>query len=629
MASNAVVLGISTKGTSKVASDANRVKSSWLDTAAKLTIVAQGMKKAFDVLSGAMAEPLRAAGQFAKDSAQLDVALKNLSPNAASVRANFDGFADSLQRTGGVSLDTVTRMQKLFVQLTGTTEQANDASEAALAMSTALGIDANTAMRGLSQTMDGQAGVLGRYVPALRNLTKEQLKSGGAIKMIAEKFGPALEANLQTTAGQYDRLSNIIFDRYLEATAMTIADNKVMTAGLEVLGNELIALAPSTDQIATLMNDVALAAADTANVLIGIGVAGVNSLLDLADAALQVAGAYNEFKLMLADDEEEKEILKTIDNLVDMRVGIKENQKTVEEWGVKAVQVARRVQRAMVNAAGAQKNYDDNLKGTSETVKKLTVEIAGLTDETNKLTAEQELAIARIERSSQARIRGIQATSDAALAAAQAQSEIAEKTSEAINKAIMDTGRAFGQSIGTNLAALAVGAQTLGETMKNVLADTGIAMIDAALAAAEKIIMIRAVEGAAGAFSSQSGIPVVGPILGAIAAAAVGAAIRGLLGQLKGFAFGGVVSGGVPNRDSVPAMLTPGERVLTVDQNRQFERGGIGGGGQTVIINAVLPAGVTNKAQVTRFTEQALKPVLENMARRGSLTKTVRLAAGT
>ena len=41
---------------------------------------------------------------------------------------------------------------------------------------------------------------------------------------------------------------------------------------------------------------------------------------------------------------------------------------------------------------------------------------------------------------------------------------------------------------------------------------------------------------------------------------------------------GGVVRGGVPGRDSVPALLMPGERVLTVAQNRAFERGELGGG---------------------------------------------------
>ncbi|MCC7271403.1 MAG: hypothetical protein IT561_01965 [Alphaproteobacteria bacterium] len=38
------------------------------------------------------------------------------------------------------------------------------------------------------------------------------------------------------------------------------------------------------------------------------------------------------------------------------------------------------------------------------------------------------------------------------------------------------------------------------------------------------------------------------------------------------YAAGGLVAGGTPGRDSVPALLTPGERVLSVEQSRLFER---------------------------------------------------------
>lgn len=42
-------------------------------------------------------------------------------------------------------------------------------------------------------------------------------------------------------------------------------------------------------------------------------------------------------------------------------------------------------------------------------------------------------------------------------------------------------------------------------------------------------------------------------------------------GHVPGFALGGVVAGGIPGMDSVAAKLMPGERVLTVEQNRIFE----------------------------------------------------------
>jgi len=43
---------------------------------------------------------------------------------------------------------------------------------------------------------------------------------------------------------------------------------------------------------------------------------------------------------------------------------------------------------------------------------------------------------------------------------------------------------------------------------------------------------------------------------------------------IPGFSSGGWVTGGVPGRDSVPAMLTPGEYVLNTSQARSFASGG-------------------------------------------------------
>lgn len=50
---------------------------------------------------------------------------------------------------------------------------------------------------------------------------------------------------------------------------------------------------------------------------------------------------------------------------------------------------------------------------------------------------------------------------------------------------------------------------------------------------------------------------------------------------------GGEVRGGIPGRDSVPALLMPGERVLTVAQNQEWKsgQGGGRGGGDTYILN--------------------------------------------
>ena len=76
----------------------------------------------------------------------------------------------------------------------------------------------------------------------------------------------------------------------------------------------------------------------------------------------------------------------------------------------------------------------------------------------------------------------------------------------------------------------------------------------------------------------------------------------------EGFSRGGLVRGGVPGRDSVPAMLMPGERVLTVSQNRDWESGRAGGwsggGGDTYIINTVDRTDIAVDRMARRRREQ-------------------------
>jgi len=59
---------------------------------------------------------------------------------------------------------------------------------------------------------------------------------------------------------------------------------------------------------------------------------------------------------------------------------------------------------------------------------------------------------------------------------------------------------------------------------------------------------------------------------------------------VKGFAKGGLVTGGVGGRDSVPAMLTPGEVVVPANNFDQLINafGGTAGGGQQVEVKLTL-----------------------------------------
>lgn len=102
------------------------------------------------------------------------------------------------------------------------------------------------------------------------------------------------------------------------------------------------------------------------------------------------------------------------------------------------------------------------------------------------------------------------------------------------------------------------------------------AMLKAIIESVKAAIMAYAALAAAKEMATAAGIlPGFGILLGAAAAAAMLTAVQAFASKVpepKKFARGGLVTGGIMGRDSVPALLTPGERVLTASQNRDYER---------------------------------------------------------
>ncbi|TCP09507.1 phage tail protein [Caldimonas thermodepolymerans] len=84
------------------------------------------------------------------------------------------------------------------------------------------------------------------------------------------------------------------------------------------------------------------------------------------------------------------------------------------------------------------------------------------------------------------------------------------------------------------------------------------------------VVSMDAAKAGAGAAASQASIPIVGPGLAIAAMVAMAAAVMALLGNVKKFATGGLVSGpGSATSDSIPARLSAGEYVVRAAAVRQ------------------------------------------------------------
>ena len=211
----------------------------------------------------------------------------------------------------------------------------------------------------------------------------------------------------------------------------------------------------------------------------------------------------------------------------------------------------------------------------------------------------------------------IKATADAQRAAAKEQREANTLTNK-FKDLVQETPTllsSFAEEAGSAFMDIASGAKTAGEAF----AGLALSLLTSIIGMVQKAVLAFAVQAAASAMAGNSGAPGIGLIIGAAMGAAALGMVKGLLSNLpspEGMAEGGMVRGGIPNRDSVPAMLMPGEVVVPkrhVDALRDAEGNG-GGSGTNIQINTTVPP---SRAEMKRYIRQNLIPAMRELKGQG------------
>jgi hypothetical protein len=135
----------------------------------------------------------------------------------------------------------------------------------------------------------------------------------------------------------------------------------------------------------------------------------------------------------------------------------------------------------------------------------------------------------------------------------------AKEGQDAYNKSVRESIELAGQwgaSIGKVIGAVVTGQMTAAQAFAAI----GEQIIQTVVQAAIASITADAARAGAGAAASQSGIPVVGPVLAISAMGAVMSAVLGLLGSVEARAAGGPVSSGQPYLvgERGPEIMVPG-----------------------------------------------------------------------
>lgn len=174
------------------------------------------MKEAGTAMSTYLTAPIVAAGAVAVRSAnqqlQAEQRLLTALNGRKDVQERLMQQAAELQSRSIYGDEAIIEQQAFLAALGLTETQINDTINAAAQLSAALGMEFSSAVRNLSKTYSGLAGELGESIPALRNLTAEEMAAGAAIAYVNDSYKGFAETAAQTGTGPLLQLKNTLGD---------------------------------------------------------------------------------------------------------------------------------------------------------------------------------------------------------------------------------------------------------------------------------------------------------------------------------------------------------------------------------------------------------------------------------
>ena len=166
-----------------------------LATAGAVAGVAVAVKKTVDALNDC-----EAAYKIQRNAeiALAQAAKNNPYLNNESVY-NLRNFASELQSMSNIGDEVSLKVMSQLAATGRNEEQIIQIMKAAADMAAVTGEDIASAATKLNATLNGNAGMLGRQVTAINNLTKEELESGRAIEIVAQQYNGSAAAMADNT----------------------------------------------------------------------------------------------------------------------------------------------------------------------------------------------------------------------------------------------------------------------------------------------------------------------------------------------------------------------------------------------------------------------------------------------
>lgn len=215
-------------------------------------IAVQAFNKAFSFFQTSIKQGFEDAMAYEQTTLRLSAALKKAGDTSAFTKRVFQAQAAEMERLTGISDEVFRSLQSMALEMGVSTGKVEQFVRAAQAISIQSGgmMSPEGAMKQLIKTLGGLQGELGEALPFIKELTKEQLMSGDAVRVINEEFGHLLNVGLRGQAGAMKEL-NMAWANFNERLALTLMN----TGNTEDATKKLTAIVNKMTESVTFLID--------------------------------------------------------------------------------------------------------------------------------------------------------------------------------------------------------------------------------------------------------------------------------------------------------------------------------------------------------------------------------------
>ncbi|MCR5219199.1 hypothetical protein [Treponema sp.] len=203
------------KGINEIVSSINNLtKSVQRSSGVKLAQSINALGGAFKVVKGAVSavastiEDLsNAALVQQRAELTLSTAVKNNPYYDNSATERLKNYASQLQATSTIGDETLIPFMSQLVSYGRSEAEVMDIMQTAVNMAESGVMDLGSAVKALNVTLQGNAGELSSQIPALKNLSSEQLKAGEGVKLLKQQYAGAAE-EISNSVGAIQKMKN-------------------------------------------------------------------------------------------------------------------------------------------------------------------------------------------------------------------------------------------------------------------------------------------------------------------------------------------------------------------------------------------------------------------------------------